>query len=304
MDGAITVESEPGRGSTFDFTAHFGRSSKRETGNLLPSQHESSLDVARPVALVLEPRLRALRFLVAEDNELNVALLTELLKNRGHSAQFAGDGRAALALASVGDFDLMLLDLHMPEMDGFEVLSAVRERERITSRHLPIVALTARASTRDRERCLAAGMDDFVSKPIEAEALWLAVARVVAPFPSAERRGPRLLDPGAIRRACGGQAAVFDRLCEVFQRSLPDQVMRIHAARRDRDLSSLRGMAHKLYGTLGAFSTVAGELALTLEDSATRGEMERCEQLVDQLESVCAELLEDTRTLTLNDLSS
>jgi len=106
-----------------------------------------------------------LRILVAEDNELNVALLQELLRRRGHQAQFAGDGRTALDLALLGTFDLMLLDLHMPELDGFEVVRAVREREERTDRHLPIIALTAR---------------DVVKRLAPVEATYVIVASSVA----------------------------------------------------------------------------------------------------------------------------
>jgi two-component system, sensor histidine kinase and response regulator len=245
----------------------------------------------------------ALRILVAEDNELNVALLQELLSQGGHRTRFAHDGRAALAMAMEDDADLFLLDLHMPEMDGFEVARAIREHERTTDKHLPIIALTARSSNRDRGRCLAAGMDDFLSKPIEAEALWAAINRVVATLAPAKTRDRRLLDPKAILRACGGRPAVLDRLCEVFRRSLPDHMAGVRAALFDDDLPGLREAAHKLYGTLAAFSTIAGALALTLEDSAMRGELEGCTELVDRLRSVCSELLEDTRTLTLDGLN-
>src|SRR5262249_5471098 len=119
----------------------------------------------------------ALRVLVAEDNELNVALLQELLGRRGHNAQFARHGRAALELAQQDRCDGLLLALHMPELDGFEAARAIRERELGTDRHLRIIALTARSSARDRERCLAAGMDDFLAKPIDAGALWAAMER-------------------------------------------------------------------------------------------------------------------------------
>src|SRR5262249_6355125 len=119
-----------------------------------------------------------LRVLVAEDNELNVALLQELFRQRGHVAEFAPNGRAALDLALHGGFDLMLLDLHMPELDGFEVVRSVRKHEG-SERHLPIIALTARSSARDRERCLDAGMDEFLAKPIDAAVLWATVARLM-----------------------------------------------------------------------------------------------------------------------------
>lgn len=124
----------------------------------------------------------ALHILVAEDNDLNVAVLLELLHRRGHRAEVAGDGRIALELArrEGATYDLMLLDLEMPELDGFEVVQAIRESEQGTGNHLPIIALTARSSQRDRERALAAGMDDFLSKPLQVEALWDAIDRATS----------------------------------------------------------------------------------------------------------------------------
>ena len=188
---------------------------------------------ARAPAFVARP---ALRILVAEDNELNTALLQELLTQSGHRVQFANNGRDALALATAGSFDLLLLDLHMPEMDGFEVVQAIRTSESSTGKHLPIVALTARSSSRDRDRCLAAGMDDFLSKPIEADALSIAIDRMAAAFPPARVRDSRLLDPSAILRACGGRPATLERLREVFQQSLPGHLARVRSALGDRDL--------------------------------------------------------------------
>src|SRR5205807_2655790 len=108
------------------------------------------------------PAAAPLRVLVAEDNEFNAQLLEQLLGRRGHRVRLASDGRQALALAQEEGFDLLLLDVHMPELDGFEVVQAVRERERSVGGHLPVIALTARARQEDRERCLAAGMDDFL----------------------------------------------------------------------------------------------------------------------------------------------
>jgi signal transduction histidine kinase/CheY-like chemotaxis protein len=163
MGGSLTVESEPGRGSTFTFEARFARSA-----HTAPDGH---------VAVPIVATGTRLRILVAEDNELNIVLLRELLSERDHDTYIVGDGRAALAAAIERTFDVLLLDLHMPEMDGFEVVRAIRDRERTTGRHLPIIALTARSASRDRARCLEAGMDDFLSKPIEREELWAALDR-------------------------------------------------------------------------------------------------------------------------------
>ena len=318
MGGEISVDSEPGRGSTFRFTPRFVRSSAPASTALAPSprplenvrvlDEDDETDRGALVERLTEwrmssirvnaPTLRkrmALRILVAEDNELNVALLRELLTRDGHSVEFASDGRVALTFATEDRFDLLLLDLHMPELDGFDVARAIRERE-LGDNHLPIVALTARSSTRDREQCLEAGMDDFLSKPIEAGALWAAVDRVVLAFPPA-RRHTRLLDHASISRACGGQDAILGKLAEVFRLSLPDHMARVRAAFDTRDLSVLRGAAHMLNGTLSAFSPIAGKAASSLEDAAAGGEIGACSELVQNLEAMCAELLEESRTL-------
>ena len=121
---------------------------------------------AREPAPVPVPAAAPLHILVAEDNEFNAQLLEQLLVRRGHRVRLASNGREALALAEEGGFDLLLLDVHMPELDGFQVVQAIRERERTTGGHLPVIALTARSRKEDRERCLAAGMDDFLTKPI------------------------------------------------------------------------------------------------------------------------------------------
>ena len=247
---------------------------------------------------------RALHVLVAEDNELNVALLQELLRRRGHDAQFARDGRSALALAVQGGFDLMLLDLHMPELDGFEVVRAIRERERGTDRHLRIIALTARSSARDRERCLAAGMDEFLAKPIEAAALWATIDRLASGGPrvavASPAAGAAMLDARAILRACDGQAAVLETLRVVFRRSLPEDMARIRAALIDGDMGRLREAAHQLVGTVSAFSTLAAGVAATLEDAAVRHERGSCAALVAQLESMCDALLAATDSLSID----
>ena len=139
-----------------------------------------SVDDEWPVqslASILEASITRLNVLVAEDNEFNADLIQQLLQRRGHRVRIAANGTDAMTLASKEPYDLMLLELHMPGMDGFEVIARLREHELGTGQHLPVVALTARASAEDRERCLAAGMDGFLSKPVRADALWSAITR-------------------------------------------------------------------------------------------------------------------------------
>jgi CheY-like chemotaxis protein len=135
-----------------------------------------------------------MRILLAEDSPVNQRLAVRLLEKAGHEVVVAGSGAEALALlgpGAAGAFDLVLMDVQMPEMDGFEATARIRDRERDAGggRRIPILAMTAYAMKGDRERCLAAGMDGYVAKPIQPRELWEAVAR--AANGPGERAAPR-----------------------------------------------------------------------------------------------------------------
>jgi two-component system, sensor histidine kinase and response regulator len=237
--------------------------------------------------------------LVAEDNEFNAQLLEQLLVRRGHHVRLANNGREALALAEEEVFDLLLLDIHMPELDGFQVVQAVRERERTAGGHLPVIALTARSRKEDRERCLAAGMNDFLSKPIQAADLWGAIDRVVRGRPPTDRPGPSLLDPRVLLAACGGDAVILEKICKAFRARLPDHWMAVQDALREGNTVRLREAAHKLCGMVAAFSSVAGGVASDLEDHAAQGQLEETRPLVGQLETMVQLLIQRTGGLSL-----
>ena len=166
MGGEIWAESEPGRGSVFSFTAEFGRS-------------EVEKPEAGAPAAVPEPAVRPLRILVAEDNPINQLFVREILESEGHTVSVAGDGREVLDALAREPFDLVLLDVQMPEMDGLETARRIREGTVPgVPTDIPLIALTAHAIKGDRERFLAAGMDDYLSKPLDTDDLAQALARV------------------------------------------------------------------------------------------------------------------------------
>lgn len=134
--------------------------------------------LATPPPLAAKLSSRPLNILLAEDNPVNQKLALRMLEKRGHSVALAANGRIALAMLEKQPFDLVLMDVQMPEMDGLEATSSIRESEKSTGSHMPIIAMTAHAMKGDEERCLDAGMDSYVAKPIQAESLFLAVEAV------------------------------------------------------------------------------------------------------------------------------
>jgi CheY-like chemotaxis protein len=131
-------------------------------------------------ALITRHSLREtnrLRVLVAEDNPVNQVLAARLLEKRGHKVTVAGNGKEALAALEKNTFDLVLMDVQMPEMDGFEATGIIRQKEKTSGNHLAVIAVTAHAMVGDKERCLAAGMDDYITKPIRPQELTELLAR-------------------------------------------------------------------------------------------------------------------------------
>jgi PAS domain S-box-containing protein len=240
-----------------------------------------------------------LRILAAEDNEFNRDLLEHLLARVGLSAAMVVNGREALALLEGEPFDLLLLDIHMPELDGFGVVGAIRQRERTAGGHLPVIALTARSRKEDRERCLRAGMDECLTKPFTAADLWAAVDRVLRAHPPRQPLRLDLLDPPVLLAACGGDPSLLRKMCRSLQSRAPEHLEAIRDALRDQDVTRLREAAHKFNGMLSVFSTVAGDRAADLEDLAARGLLEEAHPVVEQLGKWATELARLAGGLTI-----
>jgi CheY-like chemotaxis protein len=128
---------------------------------------------------ILPPASRSLRVLLAEDNPVNQHLAVRMLRRQGHSVEIANNGQEAVEAFDSKPFDLILMDVQMPGMSGLEAAAAIRERESRTGCRIPIIAMTAYAMKGDRERCLEAGMDDYVSKPVRAEELFRAIESAI-----------------------------------------------------------------------------------------------------------------------------
>jgi len=169
MNGRIWVVSEPDHGSNFYFTARFGLVGEVATDK------QSSTGISN-----LSRTTSGLEILVAEDNNVNRFLTVRLLEKRGHRVTAVTSGPEALIQHAIHPFDVILMDVQMPGMDGFEVTAVIRTREQETRRRTPIIAITAHAMAGDRERCLEAGMDHYISKPIQQAVLYRALNAVTA----------------------------------------------------------------------------------------------------------------------------
>jgi CheY-like chemotaxis protein/HPt (histidine-containing phosphotransfer) domain-containing protein len=253
-----------------------------------------------------------LHILVAEDNPFNQAFLADLLPRWGHSVQVVGDGRAALTALEKDSFDLMLLDVHMPEVDGFEVMAAQRQREHGTDRHLPVIALTARSAAGERERCLRAGMDDYLTKPVRAADLLAAIKRVLGkdegnranldspliPHPTSLP----LLDARALLAACDGDADLLRKMCRNFRAFVPDRIAEVSEALRDGDATRLRSAAHKLGGIVSSFSATAAEAVALLECLAAQGKIEEAIPVHARLTDLVSQVLSTLDTVSVEQL--
>jgi len=197
---------------------------------------------------------------------------------------------------------LLLQDVHMPELDGFQVVQAVRERERAVGGHLPIIALTARSRKEDRERCLAAGMDDFQTKPIRPADLLAAIDRVLSAHSSRPSRRQDLLDAPVLLAACGGDPTLLGKMCQTLNARVPEHLAALREALRDQDPPRLREAAHKCCGMLSEFSTVAGDLAGGLEELAAGTQLDKAARVLEQLDTIAHELVKQVDGITVEAL--
>jgi signal transduction histidine kinase/DNA-binding response OmpR family regulator len=248
----------------------------------------------QPPTLVTRHSLREdrhpLRILLAEDNPVNQMVAVRLLEKMGHTVTVAANGCDAVRIVEEQHFDLVLMDMQMPEMGGFEATRLIREKEDVTQKHTPVIAMTAHAMKGDREQCLAAGMDGYVAKPIRQPELLAEIERFTRsperipqkpPAPS----GDDCIDWQTAWANLEGDRNLLSELALLFLDDLPQQIEAIHRSVDMRQAHDLERLAHRLKASVGNFAAKpAFEAAFHVEQIARRGDFEQAPQAVEVLD--------------------
>jgi PAS domain S-box-containing protein len=241
---------------------------------------------SRGGALPVKPL--GLRVLLAEDNPINQKVALRMLERWGCEVDVVGDGQSAVAAIETASYDAVLMDCHMPGLDGYEATLEIRRLERLTGEHVPIIAMTANALDGDRDRCLSVGMDDYVRKPVKPEDLWKALYTWSSRAGNMSGGTTRLngaealvLDEVQLRETCGDDAELMSEIRAEFSRTAPDAFARVAEAAAAGDTSGLVVEAHTFKGSCWALGAVAlGVVLARIEAMAKSGDLSSIPELM------------------------
>ena len=295
MGGQFSIESTEGEGSRARVIVPFGLfrdEIESPSGETLPDQHEND-DRSSRVALAAKP----ISILLAEDTPANQKVIGTILRKRGHQVTIAANGKEALECFSPDRFDTILMDLQMPLMDGYQSTAAIRELERHSGGHTPIIALTAHSTQSDREACLQAGMDAYLPKPINVaqliEMTESTAAKASNSSDAAQTRESSATNPpsvdvfdlSATMKRLGGDEDLLREFIEVFNEDAPLLLEELRAGVSGNDSHAVQNSAHSLRGLASNFSAeTVVDLASRLEKAGKNDELTGTIEITDQLE--------------------
>ncbi len=225
------------------------------------------------------------------------------MQKEGHTVTVVGNGKEAVDAIQLGNYDIVLMDVQMPEMDGFEATVRIREMERTTTEHLPIVAMTANAMTGDKERCLEVGMDSYISKPVQTTAL-IEVLNIVTNGPSeasniempiVDTRLP--FDEEIVLEQFGGDIVLVERIGELFLEGVDSQMQDIGNCIAESNASELREAAHKFFSSVSMFSAPTADLVKSLERMGMSGDIDDAPSAYAKLEAMVIDVENELRSM-------
>jgi PAS domain S-box-containing protein len=274
---------------------------------IITALHVAGRQKARPSVAQRRSRTaeHPLRILLAEDNPVNQEVAVHLIERRGHSVIVAENGREAVEAIERHKFDLVLMDVQMPEMGGLEATRVIREKEKGSGHHLPIIAMTAHAMQGDREQCLEAGMDGYLAKPIDPKTFLQTVEGISARSVGSESAENEetaglagALDGKALLARFSGNRKLLRNIVKTFREDCPRMMGRIRNALTARDAVALADSAHALKGSIGNFGESAAlETTREMEKAARQGKLDGTWELYATLEDQIASLLPALHTI-------
>jgi two-component system sensor histidine kinase/response regulator len=272
---------------------------------IAPNQSPQTIE---PSPSVIPSTRTPRKVLLVEDGEVNQLVALKMLQEQGHKVALANNGREALKTLDQDSFDVVLMDLHMPEMDGYEATKAIREREKSNGGHVPIIAMTANAMAGDREKCLQAGMDDYLTKPVHSKELAHAIERAIPekndPSPTSRitsqpatssgrlSRPEMLFDANDFEKQNVDEDLMRD-LIDIFEEEIQLLLDQMDEALDKEDVDALHHAAHSLKGMLGNYaSKEAFEKAAALDSLARNQDLALARQQLPALKSTTQHLFE------------
>jgi PAS domain S-box-containing protein len=300
MGGRIWVEGDVGIGSTFHFTIKFAKKTRTE---------QKQVVIEHPPTKISSTDSPKLNILVAEDNSTSQLIAKKMLEKKGHVVSIVGNGAQACEKIADSHFDIVFMDVEMPIMNGLEATKVIRGKEKKSGRDIPIVAMTAYATKEDKEKCLVAGMNDYLVKPVKSKDLYALIdkllpdGRIVAENGDEEKKPAenKTVDLEIALQAVGGDKELLLEALSIFiEQDYPEQLKQLKEGVESLNAQKIKAAAHSIKGNARTFGgMILGDIAQHIEEKGRIGNLEGTIGLIDNLE---AEFKQFTEFFSLSEI--